>query len=51
MHTYSFEKLEVWQNARKFVRDIYKVTRNSLKKKNLELRIKSVALRPVSLQI
>lgn len=27
MHTYSFEKLEVWQNARKFVRDIYKVTR------------------------
>ena len=27
MHTYSFEKLEVCQNARKFVRDIYKVTR------------------------
>lgn len=27
MHTYSFEKLEVWQNARKYVRDIYKVTR------------------------
>lgn len=26
MHTYSFEKLEVWQNARKFVKEIYKVT-------------------------
>lgn len=27
MYTYSFEKLEVWQNARSLVKDIYKTTR------------------------
>lgn len=26
MYTFSFEKLEVWQNARMFISDIYKVT-------------------------
>ena len=26
MYKFYFEKLEVWQNARKFVKDIYKVT-------------------------
>ena len=26
MYTFYFEKLEVWQNARKFVKDIYKIT-------------------------
>lgn len=26
MHTYYFEKLDVWQNARVFVKDIYLVT-------------------------
>ena len=28
MHTYSFENLQVWQNARQFRRDIYKLTAN-----------------------
>lgn len=28
MHQYSFEKLEVWQNARSFVKDIYRITMN-----------------------
>jgi four helix bundle protein len=27
MYTYSFEKLEVWQNARSLVKDIYAITR------------------------
>lgn len=27
MYTYSFEKLEVWQNAKSLVKDIYKTTR------------------------
>jgi four helix bundle protein len=26
MYKFYFEKLEVWQNARQFVKDIYKVT-------------------------
>ena len=26
MYTFYFEKLEVWQNVRKFVKDIYKIT-------------------------
>ncbi len=28
MHTYYFEKLEVWQNARIFVKNIYTITSN-----------------------
>jgi len=28
MHIYSFEKLEVWQKSRRFVRDIYSITSN-----------------------
>lgn len=28
MHTYYFEKLEVWQNARRFVSEIYLATEN-----------------------
>ena len=27
-YRYSFEKLRVWQNARKFVLDVYKITNN-----------------------
>ena len=27
MYTYSFEKLDVWQNAKSLVKDIYKITR------------------------
>ena len=28
MYTFYFEKLEVWQNARKLVKEIYKISRN-----------------------
>lgn len=28
MHTYYFEKLEVWQNSRVFVKNIYLITEN-----------------------
>ena len=28
MHIFSFEKLEVWQNLRLFILDIYKLTNN-----------------------
>ncbi len=39
-HKYYFEKLDVWQNARAFVKNIYVITDGFLKKKNLELLTK-----------
>ena len=40
MYVFSFEKLDVWQNSREFIFDIYKITMKFPQMKFMELPLK-----------